>query len=218
MIALIVAMEKERERIVSALSDVVSEEYAGIVFFKGNYRGKAAVVAEAGIGKVAAAFATAAAIMRYSPSAVVNTGIAGGLGVSSKYDVIIVTEAWQHDFDLTAFGDPPGKYCGKSDAELVAALLEAVKGAKSGVIATGDSFVADSNKARAIAETFGAALCDMECGAIADVCNASGVPFAAIKVISDGADDNAEETYASFAARACEINADAALKALEYLP
>lgn len=214
MIAVVVAMEKERTRIVSALEGAKSETFAGVKFFTGVYRGRSVAVAEAGIGKVAAAYTAAVTLMRYAPSALINTGIAGGLGVSGLCDVIAVSEAWQYDFDLTAFGEPLGKYCGKSDTALVSALLGAVKGAKTGVIATGDSFVADAAKAREIAEKFGASACDMECAAIAQVCALAGVPFAAIKVISDGAGDDAENLYDEFALKACEINARAALEAI----
>ena len=214
MIAVIVAMEKERIYITSELEDCVREEYSGIKFFIGSYRGTDVAVAEAGIGKVAAAYTTAVTLMRYSPEAVINTGIAGGLGILSQGDVVAVSEAWQHDFDLTAFGEAAGKYCGRTDAALTAALLGAVKGARTGVIATGDSFIADAVKARNIAETFGAVLCDMECAAIAQACVSAGVPFAAVKVVSDGADDGAEIGYEEFAEKACRINARAALEAV----
>ena len=214
MIAIIVAMEKERIYITSELENCVCEEYSGIKFFTGSYRGTDVAVAEAGIGKVAAAYTTAVTLMRYSPEAVINTGIAGGLGILSQGDVVAVSEAWQHDFDLTAFGDAAGKYCGKTDAALTTAVLNAVNGARTGVIATGDSFIADSVKARRIAETFGAVLCDMECAAIAQVCVSAGVPFAAVKVVSDGADDGAEIGYEEFADKACRINARAALDAV----
>lgn len=214
MIAVIVAMEKERIYITSELEDCVCEEYSGIKFFIGSYRGTDVAVAEAGIGKVAAAYTTAVTLMRYSPEAVINTGIAGGLGVLSQGDVAVVSEAWQHDFDLTAFGEAAGKYCGRTDAALTATLLKAVNGARTGVIATGDSFIADAVKARNIAETFGAVLCDMECAAIAQACGAAGVPFAALKVVSDGAEDGAETGYEEFAEKACRINARAALEAV----
>ena len=214
MIAVIVAMEKERKYITSELEDCVCEEYSGIKFFIGSYRGTDVAVAEAGIGKVAAAYTTAVTLMRYSPEAVINTGIAGGLGVLSQGDVAVVSEAWQHDFDLTAFGEAAGKYCGRTDAALTATLLKAVNGARTGVIATGDSFIADAGKARNIAETFGAVLCDMECAAIAQACGAAGVPFAALKVVSDGAEDGAETGYEEFAEKACRINARAALEAV----
>ena len=214
MIAVIVAMEKERIYITSELEDCVCEEYSGIKFFIGSYRGTDVAVAEAGIGKVAAAYTTAVALMRYSPEAVINTGIAGGLGILSQGDVVAVSEAWQHDFDLTAFGEAAGKYCGRTDAALTATLLKAVYGARTGVIATGDSFIADAVKARNIAETFGAVLCDMECAAIAQACVSAGVPFAALKVVSDGADDGAEIGYEEFADKACRINARAALEAV----
>lgn len=214
MIAVIVAMEKERIYITSELEDCVCEEYSGIKFFIGSYRGTDVAVAEAGIGKVAAAYTTAVTLMRYSPEAVINTGIAGGLGILSQGDVVAVSEAWQHDFDLTAFGEAAGKYCGRTDAALTATLLKAVNGARTGVIATGDSFIADAVKARNIAETFGAVLCDMECAAIAQACVSAGVPFAALKVVSDGAEDGAEIGYKEFADKACRINARAALEAV----
>ena len=71
-----------------------------------------------------------------------------------------------------------------------------------GTIATGDQFVADKAVTALLRERFDAVACEMECGAIAHVCTLAGVPFGAVRCISDSADENATMDYPTFAAQA----------------
>ena len=77
-----------------------------------------------------------------------------------------------------------------------------------GVIATGDRFVADDRTKKQIVERFGAVACEMEGGAVGQVCTANKVPFAVIRAISDDADGGAVEDYPAFAKKAAQTSAE----------
>ena len=188
------------------------------------------IVAVCGIGKVNAAMCAQTMIVRYAPDGVINTGVAGSLsprlGVG---DAVIATELVEHDLDTTAFGDPPGLIPGVNavkmpvDAELSRELLlpsaeEALAGTGAkvlcGVIATGDQFIADGEQKKRIVGRFGAVACEMEGGAVAQVCTLNGVPFAVIRTMSDSADGGAVEDYPAFAKRSAGISAKIVLRAV----
>lgn len=74
-------------------------------------------------------------------------------------------------------------------------------------IATGDSFVEDADRSRTLALDSGAALVDMETAAVAQVAERAGVPWLAVKAISD--DANADSAT-DFAQRLAEASREAA--------
>ena len=74
-----------------------------------------------------------------------------------------------------------------------------------GLFLTGDCFLTDKKQKDTIKETFKDALCvEMESCAIAHVAFVNNIPFSALRCISDNADDNAEEVYATFKEKAAE--------------
>ena len=79
MIGIIGAMEMETEGLRAVMTAAVTETISGIRFTKGLLEGHPAVVATCGVGKVAAAMCAEAMILRYGVSALLNTGVAGGL-------------------------------------------------------------------------------------------------------------------------------------------
>lgn len=238
----IAAMKIEAERIVAAMEDASVETVGGIEFTVGKIRmpnqhaggeiGEAdVVVAVCGIGKVFAAMCAQTMIVRYAPDCIINTGVAGSLSPDIGVgDVVIAEDVVEHDFDTTAFGDPPGliptlnvvkMHC--SDKLRMSVLRNAAANVLDGsgtkvftdrVIATGDQFIADAGKKRWIVEQFGASACEMEGGAIGQVCSANQVPFAVVRSISDSADGGAVEDYPAFAKRAAEISAKIVIRAV----
>lgn len=72
-----------------------------------------------------------------------------------------------------------------------------------GLIASGDRFVSGAGESRALQAALAGAghevlAVEMECAAVAQVCLDYGVPFAAVRTISDRADDSAHVDFASF--------------------
>ena len=80
MIGIIGAMEIEVAGITAALTDHKTETLCGVTFHTGKLNGADVVAAKCGVGKVNAAMCTAAMILNYAPSVVINTGVAGGIG------------------------------------------------------------------------------------------------------------------------------------------
>ena len=211
MIGIIGAMEMETEGLRAVMTDAVTETVSGIRFTKGLLEGHPAVVATCGVGKVAAAMCAEAMILRYGVSALLNTGVAGGLADGLVVgDVVVADRVVQHDMDTSAIGDPVGLISGlnmvyipadKSLCDTLAAASE-TQGLHTvvGTVASGDLFVAkDEDKAR-IKDQFNAAACEMEGASIGQVAYTNGVPFAVLRAISDGGDGMEFSEFAPLAA------------------
>ncbi len=209
MIGIIGAMSVEIEELRGKLVDPVDEVQSNIRFTRGKLAGKEVVLAVCGIGKVFAAICAQTMILKYAPELLVNTGVAGGLdGGLHIGDIVVATALVQHDMDTTPLGDPPGLISGINVVEFSAdeksreVMADCVKalglGCKEGLIASGDQFVAGGEKKEFIRRTFGAVACEMEGAAIAHTAYVNGVPFAVIRAISDGANDDSKMDYPTF--------------------
>lgn len=149
------------------------------------------LVCVSGVGKVNAALATQFLIDRCGVSQIWNAGVAGCFEPLEVGTLVCAQACVQHDLDV--FGDPPGQIpvleqvflpcAGAAQAE--AQLCRAGLPCRIGVVATGDWFGRDPRRTGQIQSRFGALVCDMEAGAMAQVCLRSGVPFHCLKVVSD---------------------------------
>ena len=96
-----------------------------------------------------------------------------------------------------------------TEPERLSALLTA-QGVEHqvGRVATGEVFMTKGARADWVAETFSPALCEMEGGAIAQVCLRNGVKFTALKSVSDRLcqENNAEE-YFNYGEAMAKLNA-----------
>ena len=77
-------------------------------------------------------------------------------------------------------------------------------GVHRGVIATGDRFVADPAFCEALRAEFGAVACEMETGAVAQVCAVNKTPFCGLRAISDNANDEGSVDFETFAKSSAE--------------
>lgn len=152
-----------------------------------------------GIGKVNAA-AAAAHLVDSGCEIILNYGLSGGISGISRGALCLCTEFFEHDFDLTTIGykpcEKPGQsYIFKSDKRLNGVIKALLPDIKEGVAATGDRFVCNEGLRKLLRDSFGAMCCDMETAAIAYVCEYAGVPFAAVRKVSDDAGEDAAESY-----------------------
>ena len=196
------AMEPEVAILKAKLTQCETTEHAGYTFYQGKIDSSDVVIVQSGIGKVAAALATAILIDKFQPDYVVNTGSAGGFDPSLKVgDIVVSSEVRYHDVDVTAFGYEIGQLPANpaayiADTTLVAAAKEGISQLSSesnadiralvGLITTGDTFMTkdeDIAKARANFPTMAAV--EMEGAAIAHTCYQFGVPFVIIRSLSD---------------------------------
>ena len=103
-IGIIGAMEPEVSVLRDQISNLTTEQYAGIEFYSGQINGNDVIVSLSGIGKVAAAVSATLLIEKYAPDCVINTGSAGGFDPKLNVgDVVIGTEVRHHDADLNVF-------------------------------------------------------------------------------------------------------------------
>ena len=110
MLGIIGAMDEEVARIKEQLTEVQVETRAAMDFYRGKLGGKETVVVRSGIGKVNAAICTQILADVYQVSGVVNTGIAGSLKAEIDIgDIVLSSDALQHDMDATGFGYAPGQ-------------------------------------------------------------------------------------------------------------
>ena len=215
MIGIICAMKIEADAIRASLTDTRTEVVSGVEFTVGKRYGKEIVLAVCGIGKVFAAICTEAMILRFAPSLILNSGVAGTLTEAlSIGDIAIAKNLVQHDMDTSPLGDPVGLVSGinkiyfDADKAAVTAFAKATAsvGANSviGTIASGDQFMSDTAKKNAIRDRFGAIACEMEGAAIAHVAYVNNVPFAVLRAISDSASGDAQMEYPKFVAMAAK--------------
>ncbi|MEW6239257.1 MAG: 5'-methylthioadenosine/adenosylhomocysteine nucleosidase [Chloroflexota bacterium] len=72
----------------------------------------------------------------------------------------------------------------------------------TGRVLSGDQFISETDKARALWDTHQALCTDMESAAIAHVCEVNGIPLLCIRAISDKADHSAVVSFKDFLAEA----------------
>ena len=211
MIGIIGAMEEEVKALADMMSGVETATVAGMVFKKGQFKGKDVVVVRSGIGKVNAAVCTQILADRYNVDCVINTGVAGSLKNEINIgDIVISSDAIQHDMDATGFGYKMGVIprmpvsVFAADRKLIdaarAACSEAVPeiGVFEGRVVSGDQFVSSHEKKDWLVETFGGYCTEMEGAAIAHAAYLNNIPFLIIRAISDKADDSASMDYPAF--------------------
>lgn len=214
MLGMIGAMDKEVDALRRQMADTEEKQTGFTRFTVGTLWGEQVCLAQCGIGKVHAALCTQSMITGFPVSAILNIGVAGALRPRLDIgDAVVADSAVQHDVDTSPIGDPVGMVSGPNivhfpcDSALSSLLKQAAEEAglrwESGAVATGDQFIVGTEKKNWLADFFGAAACDMEGGAIAQCCYEMGVPYAAVRLISDTRDGDGRE-YMEKALFACE--------------
>ncbi len=217
MLGIIGAMDTEVAKLKEVMEDVNITKAASMEFYEGKLNGARAVVVKAGVGKVNAACCTQVLIDHFPVSCVINTGIAGSLKAEIDIgDVVLATDAVEHDMDVAALGYAPGKIP-DMDVESFEADEKLRKIAKEscekvnpdisvyeGRVVTGDQFISSKEKKAWLTETFGGCCAEMEGAAIAHAAYLNQVPFLIVRAISDKADDSAQMDYPTFEAKAIE--------------
>ncbi|MCM8711017.1 5'-methylthioadenosine/adenosylhomocysteine nucleosidase [Clostridium sp. SYSU_GA19001] len=209
-IGIIGAMDEEVEILLREIKLQKKVFKAKMEFNHGILWGQEVVVVRSGIGKVNAAVCTQILIDNFNADCIINVGIAGGIGKDIyPGDVVVAESLVQHDMDTSAFGDKIGQiprldtFDFKCDSDLVAKAKKACEFLKegnsfTGIIATGDQFIAHVDKIRWINEEFSAIACEMEGGSIAQVCYLNNIPFVVIRSISDNANNGAHMDFEKF--------------------
>jgi len=243
-IALVSAMREELAAVLARMPDEHRVDVAGRAFWVGHWHGHEVVTVLSRIGKVAAATTATVLIERFGVDRVFFTGVAGGLMPSVHVgDAVVATAFMQHDMDaspLFARHEVPLTGMSKfpADVELTRALAHVAPLAlkdvartlpnddwldidlnaarvHQGLVVSGDRFVSTTQECAELRQRVPNALAvEMECAAMAQVCHDYGVPLAAVRMISDRADDAAHVDFSRFIQRIASCYSAAVLDRL----
>ncbi len=225
-IGIIGAMEPEVAELKAHMTISRTVKKASMEFAEGTLRGVPVVVCQCGIGKVNAALCVQILADLFEVTTVINTGAAGSLNADLDIgDILISTDAIQHDMDSVALGFAPGQIPGQKSAAFEAdtALSDlAVRVCKEvnpelhvqkGRVLSGDQFVSSREVKERLVATFHGDCAEMEGASIAQGASLNGIPFLIIRSISDKADDSAEMDFPSFVKKAA-VHSAALVEAL----
>jgi len=202
-LAILVALEVEARSLVRHLarSTITSPQ---VSVWEGEVEGTRVVLVVTGVGKVSATLAAQFICDEFDPGTLLVVGLAGGIESDGQRGrLIIASGALQHDVDARPFTDAKGvipslgKTVFAADPTLSEKLRHATervvdnpKIVRSGVVLTGDQIVTSRVIRNGLLADFPNGAClDMETAAIAQVAHQNGVPWAALRIISDAADE-----------------------------
>jgi adenosylhomocysteine nucleosidase len=229
-------MTVEVETLGEKLTDRQERTVRGVRFTTGILNDRRVVLAYSGMGKVNATQAATLLVEHFQPTHVLVAGIAGAVNLDLRPgDVVIGARTAYHDygeytpegFRVTPTVDPfsgrPNPLFFAADADLLGAAEKAAAGLKlspvrsgsgertprvvTGVIVTGDAFVASPVKKEALRREFKADATEMEGAAVAQVCGQSRVPCLVLRSLSDDAGARAQEDVRLFAKTAAQNSA-----------
>lgn len=209
-IAIIGAMEEEVRILRNKMNNMQQEVIAGCEYSIGTLEGLDVILLKSGIGKVNAAMSTTILLEKFQPTAIINTGSAGGFSPSLKVgDVVISSEVVHHDVDVTVFGYKYGQVpqlpaTFTADEKLIKVAEEAATSLGNisvvkGLIATGDSFMNDVARVEFVREQFpDLQAAEMEAAAIAQVAHQFNTPLVVIRALSDIAGKESNISFDQF--------------------
>ena len=226
--AILSALREEQQGVLDLLQNPQCITRAGRDFWRGQLHGQPVVLALSRVGKVAAATTATTLIEYFGVERIVFTGVAGGIGADVNVgNVVIANSFLQHDLDASPlFPKYQVPLYGRSifdcDPKLIAMLSIAIQSIPTwengdfcsfsaiqpvklhqGLVVSGDRFVCSvAETSRLLSDLIEAGFqplaVEMEGAAVAQVCFDYGVPFAAVRVISDRADDTAHADFQKF--------------------
>lgn len=240
------AMAGEIMPIRCEMRDAAETRILGISFTSGTLRGRRVVVAESGVGKVNAAMTTTLAVEHFHPREIIFTGTAGRLNPGlMPGDVVVGARMAYHDLGESARGgfiasgvrNPADGTRNPVFFDADPSLVDAVERASrlvelssppggapgrkpvvvKGIIATGDAFISSAARAAEIRKQFCADVVEMEGAAGAQICRQNGIPFVAIRAISDTPGEHATLAQQPYSETACRSAAALAVKTVELL-
>ena len=228
VIGIMSAMHEELAAVLAEMPDEQRVTVAGRDFWVGHWQGHSVVAVLSRIGKVAAATTATLLLERFQVDIMVFTGVAGGLGPGVRVgDVVVASGFVQHDMDASPlfarhvvplYGRDRFDADADLSAQLTKACVQVLHAAErhlgrdtlaqfqltaprvfEGLVISGDRFVSTREESQALRLALPEALAvEMEGAAVAQVCHDYQVPFAAVRTISDRADDMAHADFNRF--------------------
>lgn len=214
-IAVIGAMRKEIEFLLSRLENKKQEEKLKHLFYIGTIAHKDLIIVQSGIGKVASGILFSALLHSYPDiDLVINIGVAGGVTGKVEIGEIVVGERLAYgDVDVRvagnyAFGqipDCPLFFPSRADLIKQCKLRTPYK---VGTILSGDRFFSESEEVQVLTGSYfkseNVLALDMESAAFGQSAWFYGVPFISVRAVSDVIGKKAQyQDYLDNVERAC---------------
>jgi adenosylhomocysteine nucleosidase len=205
----LVAVHGESPPLRQVLEEERREPYGEATIYVGCIGGQAVALAEVLLGPVNAALGAQALITYYGVKGLISLGSAGALdGSLSPGDLVVAQRAVVHDAGV--FGghhfEPSGvmgrgrqgrigfRRAFQADPRLVAEAMAAAQRlgepVQIGTVVTGNQTIFSAARKRWLHQTFGALAVEMETAAVAQAAVAHGLPWVAVRAISDSATDD----------------------------
>ena len=230
MFGILCATPEELEALRARLRLALDPEVHGPTsVWRGEHDGGEIVLALSGIGKVNAAAAATLLISLFSPSALIFSGVAGGLAPELPVGSVLLADRLAiHDYGMVAartftptaygvipIGAPRLSALPPVPSEVavtLARLAEAVAPrlaapVRLGGVVTADYFLNCGETREQLRRDFGADAIDMESGAVNQVAQAWGLPLYVIRTLSDLAGEESHIDYPQMAAMAAANSA-----------
>ncbi|KKC42603.1 5'-methylthioadenosine/S-adenosylhomocysteine nucleosidase, partial [Acinetobacter sp. V2] len=213
------ALPVESEKMASKLENKTVEEIGGWKFWKGTYNGYPMIISKTRMGMSNSAAATALAIERYKPIAIINQGTAGGHDPDLHvYDIVLGKYAtnigafrtpkqplgagsnsltWVEAFDVlpTDESDPEPiairKFEGDQELLMAAHKVRYDKGeVVEGTIGSADVWNNELDRIQFFHQRYGTSVEEMEAASVAQIASQLNVPFLGIRILSNNITNN----------------------------
>jgi adenosylhomocysteine nucleosidase len=244
--AILGAFEREVTLLEDRLIERQIHQIEGIRFVTGKLHDRNVVVAWTGVGKVNAAMTTTLLIEHFKPEYIIFTGIAGAVNTELRPgDIVIAEKTAHHDMGtvwpeglfvkgvksrLDGFENPvflPADeklvtLAQKAAEQIDMRRVELAAGRRkpkiiTGVIVTGDSFIASTEKCAELRQKLKADAVEMEGAAVAQICYQRQIDHLVIRSISDSADEGAVTDKQMFYVLAAKNSSDLVAEMIELL-
>lgn len=236
MIGIIGAMEAEVELLRGIMQNQKEHQIGAFTYRSGTLGSKDVVLLQCGIGKVQAAVGCAIMLETFKPTALINTGSAGGISQNLHFGDVVISEGLiYHDVDVTAFGYLPGQIPGqpqifRADTTLQELAEAAIVNLKQqgrlparlnysrGHIGSGDIFMHEPEKISHLRATFPTIQAvEMEGAAIAHCCTLFSTPFLVLRALSDIAGQESPMKFDEFLPIASRHSSEIVMELIQHL-
>jgi adenosylhomocysteine nucleosidase len=213
------ALPVESERMASKLENKTIEEIGGWKFWKGTYNGYPMIISKTRMGMSNSAAATALAIERYKPIAIINQGTSGGHDPDLHvYDIVLGkyttnigafrtpkqpvgggsdSLTWVEAFDVlpTQESNPEPiairKFEGDQELLMAAHKVRYDKGdVVEGTIGSADVWNNELDRIQFFHQRYGTSVEEMEAASVAQIASQFNVPFLGIRILSNNITNN----------------------------
>ncbi len=223
-VGIICAGERELAPFLPHIARLHVSKRAMLTLYEGEIDGTDVIALFCGVCKVNAAVAAQLLIDCRGVDVIINAGTCGGIDERlDVLDTVVCTEVMYHDMDneiLTGYHPWMPDEFFKADGRLLELARRAATTRDGkiyfGRMVTGESFIDIDGRDEIIAACAPLSV-DMETAAIAHVCYVNGVPFIAVRTLTDTAKHSGEANFEKNCAEASSIAKDFVRALLERL-